>query len=104
MGKPYVACSVERVFAADLALGRSLLEDLHAALERLAEALLLGREHAVDLVAMLDELRIRLAHLLDHGVGEAGQERRLHPDPQAVLRRAADDAAQDVAAASRSTA
>ncbi len=89
---------VERVVAGDLALRRRLLEDRHAALERLAEALLLGGEHAVDLVAVLDELRIRRAHLLDHDVGEAGQERRLHPDAQAVLRRAADDAAQDVAA------
>ena len=98
IGKPYVACSVEGVVAGDLALGGGLLEDRHAALERLAEALLLGGEHAADLVAVLDELRIRLAHLLDHDVGEAGQERRLHPDAQAVLRGAPDDAAQDVAA------
>ena len=74
------------------------LEELHAALERLAEALLLRGEDAVDLLAVLDELRIRAAHLLDHGVGEPGQERRLHADAQTVLRSATDDAAQDVAA------
>ena len=39
------------------------------------------------------------AHLLDHDVGEARQERRLHPDAQAVLDGAADDPAQDIAAA-----
>ncbi len=98
IGKPYVACSVEGVVPGDLALGRRLLEDRHPALERLAEALLLGREHAVDLVAVLDELGIGGPHLLDHDIGETGQERRLHPDPQPVLRGAPDDAAQDVAA------
>ena len=89
---------VERVVAGDLALRRRLLEDRHAALERLAEALLLGGERAEDLVAVLDELGVRLAHLLDHDTGEAGQERRLHPDPQAVLRGATDDAPKHVAA------
>ena len=89
---------IEDVLGGDLAGGRSLLELRHPALERQAEALLLGREHAVDLPAMLDELRIRRLHLLDHDVGEAREERRLHADAQAVLNRAPDDAAQDVAA------
>src|SRR5204862_185265 len=40
---------IERVVAGDLALRRGLLEDRHAALERLAEALLLGGERAEDL-------------------------------------------------------
>ena len=76
-----------------------LLEELHAALERLGEPLLLGGEHLRDLARVLGELRVRLPHLLDHGFGEAGKERRLHADAQAVLRRAADDPAQHVAAA-----
>ena len=62
---------VEGVVAGDLPLGRSLLEDRHPTLERLAEALLLGGEHAADLVPVLDELGIRMAHLLDHDVREA---------------------------------
>ena len=53
----------------------------------------------MDLAPVLDELGVRLAHLLDHDVGEPGEERRLHADAQPVLRGAADDAAQDVAAA-----
>ena len=97
-GKAVRRLQIEDVLCRELALCRHFLEDRHPALERLAEALLLGREHAVDLVPVLDELGIRLSHLLDHDVGQARQERRLHPDPQAVLRRAPDDAPQDVAA------
>jgi hypothetical protein len=86
--------------AADVAPADSrFLEDLHATLERLAEALLLGGQHAVDLAPMLAHLGIRVGHLLDDGVGEAGQERPSHSDSQAVLDRAADDAAEHVAAA-----
>ena len=62
---------VEGVVPGDLSLGRGFLEDRHPAFERLAEALLLGGEHAADLVPVLDELGIRMAHLLDHDVGEA---------------------------------
>ena len=89
---------LEGVVPGDLSLGRGLLEDRHPVLQGHPEALLLGGEHAPDLLPVLDELRIRVSHLLDHDLGEAGQERRLHPDPQPVLGRAADDAAQDVAA------
>ncbi len=99
IGKPYVVCSVEDVLGRDLALGGDFLEHRHPALERLAEALLLGGEHATNLVTVLDELGIRLPHLLDHDVGEAGQERRAHADPQPVLDGAPDDAAKDIAAA-----
>ena len=92
-------CERERVVAGDLPARRRLVEQLHAALERLAEPLLLGGEHLPDLAAVLDELRIRLPHLLDHRVREPREERRLHADAQPVLRGAADDPAQDVAAA-----
>src|SRR5207249_7832551 len=76
-----------------------LVEELHAALERLAETLLLGGERPVDLLAMLGELGIRVAPLRDHGIREAGEERRLHAYAQAVLDCAAYDPAQHVAAA-----
>ena len=88
----------ERVVAADPPVRRGFLEQRHAALERLREALLLGGEDVVDLAAMLDELGVRVAHLLDHGVGQSGEKRRLHADAQPVLHRAADDPAQDIAA------
>ena len=90
---------VENILGRELTFRRGFLELRHAALERLAEALLLGRKHAVDLRPVLDELGIRRPHLLDHHVCEAGQERRLHPDPQTMLHGTAHDAAQDVAAA-----
>jgi len=46
----------ERVFARDLAACCGILEELHAALERLAEALLLRSEHLPDLAPVLREL------------------------------------------------
>jgi len=52
---------VEGVVPGDLALGCSLLEDRHPALERLAETLLLGGEGAANLLPVLDELGIRPA-------------------------------------------
>ena len=67
----------ERVLARDRAARGRLLEELHPALERLGEALLLGGEDAPDLVAVLGELRVRVAHLLDHRRRQAGDERRL---------------------------
>src|SRR5207237_3098929 len=84
---------LEDVRGCDLALGGDLLELRHPALERQAEALLLGGEHALNLVPVLDELRIRLSHLVDHDVGEAGEKRRLHAAAQPVLDAAPADAA-----------
>ena len=75
-----------------------LVEELQPARERLREALLLGGQRRLDLRAVLLELGIGGAHVLDHGAGEPGEERRLEPDPLAVLHGAADDPAQDVAA------
>ena len=71
----------ESVLARDVAaLRANLLEQTHSAREGLAEALFLGGEDAVDLVAMLVELGIAIVHLLDHDVGETSEERRLEPD------------------------
>src|SRR5204862_6831052 len=70
----------------------------HAAREGLAEALLLGREDAVDVVAVPLQLRVTRLHLLDHDVGETREIRRLETDPSGLLHCAADDAAHAVAA------
>src|SRR5207253_3866804 len=78
---------------------RHLLEQAQAASEGLAEALLLSGEDAVDLVAMLLELRIAGAHLPDPHVGEPRQVRRLEPDPAGLLDGAPDDPPHHVAAA-----
>src|SRR5207244_3828258 len=90
----------EGVLAGDVAaVLRDLLEQPQAARERLAEALLFGGEDAVDLGAMLLELGIALAHLLDHDVGEPREVRGFEADAPRLLDGASDDAAHDVAAA-----
>ena len=89
---------LEGVLAGDVSARGDLVEELQAARERLREALLLGGQRGLDLRAVLLELGIGGAHVRDHGAGEPGEERRFEPDPLAVLHRAADDPAQDVAA------
>ena len=73
-----------------------LLEELEAALERLAEALLLEPQNALDLVRLLGELRVRVAHLLDDDAGHAMDV--VEADALRLLDGAADDPPQDVAA------
>ena len=70
-----------------------------AARDGLGEALLLGLERAVDEAAALDELRVRRAHAVLDGLGDALEERALHPQLAGEADAAADDAAQHVAAA-----
>ena len=53
-----------------------------------------GNEYSLDVGRSVGQ-GIRRAHLLDHGIGETGQERRLHPDPQAMLRGTAGNAGAD---------
>ena len=50
------------------------------ALEGLSEALFLGVQDAVNLLAVLLELRVAILHLLDHHIRELRQVRRLQPD------------------------
>ncbi len=89
----------ERVLARDAfgAAREHLVEQSHAGRERLGEALLLRFEHPVNLAAMLDQLRVRVAPEVDHDVRQAAEERRLEPDPGAVLDCPAHDAPQHVA-------
>ena len=90
----------EGVLARDLAAGRGLLEDLHPALERLGEALLLGREHLPDLARGAARAPDRPRPSCSITVSaRPGRNESSMPIAQAVLRGAADDPAQHVAAA-----
>ena len=74
-----------------------LVELLQPARERLAEALLLEPDDALDLGGVLDELGIGVAHLPGDDTAEAVDV--LEPDALAVLHGPADDPPADVAAA-----
>ena len=63
----------ERVLARDRVLAGELLEHLETALERLAEALLLRLDDALDLGGLLDQLGERAGDLLDHDPPAAGR-------------------------------
>ena len=75
-----------------------VVEDRGAGLERAREALLLAGQDLGHLVAVLCEVGVRLAELVDDHAVQLRQERRRQPDAVAVRDGAADDAAQDVAA------
>src|SRR5665213_4214406 len=87
----------ERIVARDRVLAGKLVELLRSACERLAETLLFETNDALDLLRMLAQLRIRVAHLLDDNARKAVDA--IEPDALAVLHGAADDPAADVAAA-----
>ena len=74
-----------------------LLELLHAAVERLAEPLLLGADDALDLGGVLDDLRVPRPDLLDDDARQRID--RGQADPACLNDRAADEPAEDVAAA-----
>src|SRR5207253_11474159 len=75
----------EGVLAGDLGAGRDLLEEAEAAGERLRGALLLGREDPMDVAAVLRQPGVRVAHLLDHDLGEAVEAWPLEPAPARLL-------------------
>jgi hypothetical protein len=58
----------ERVVAGDPVAARDLLEQLQPARQGLGEAFLLGAEHLLDAVAVLPQLRVRVAGLGDHDI------------------------------------
>ncbi len=81
-----------------LRLGDQPLEQLGAALQGAAEALLLVADPAGDRLALGDQLRVGLAHDLDRALGEAAEPGRLEAERAALLDRPPHDPAQDVAA------
>ena len=81
-----------------LGLGDQPLEQLAAALQRAAEALLLVADPAGDRLALGRELGVGTAHDLDRALGEATEPGRLEAERAALLDRPAHDPAQDVAA------
>ena len=102
-GKPYVAASVNASSPEIGVLAGELLEHLQAALERLAEALLLGPHDPLDLVRVLDELGVRPGHLLDHDTRQP-VDVASSPIRLALLHGAADDAAARCSRGPRSRA
>src|SRR5262249_54018580 len=87
----------ERFVARDRVLARELLELPGSPRERLAEPLLLEADDTLDLLRVLPQLRVRVAHLLDDHAAEPVHV--VEADALAVLHRAADDPPADVAAA-----
>ena len=81
-----------------LRLGDQAVEQLGAAVERAAEALLLVADPAHDRLAARHELRMGVGGDLDRALGEAAEVGRLEAEHAALLDRAAHDPAQDVAA------
>ncbi len=81
-----------------LRLGDQALEQLRAALQRAAEALLLVADPAGDRRPLGGQLGIGLGHDLDRALGEAAEPGRLEPERAALLDRPPHDPPQDVAA------
>ncbi len=79
-------------------LGDQPLQQLGAALQGAAEALLLVVDPAGDRLPPGDQLRVGLPHQLDRQLREAGQPRRLQAQRATLLDRPAHDPPQDVAA------
>ncbi|MNF43853.1 hypothetical protein D3C84_249540 [compost metagenome] len=84
---------------AALQLGQVLLEDFQALLEGFGELLFLGLQHALDVRALLAQLRIGLAHLGRQRGDDLVEEAALGAQLVAMTAGAADDAAQHIAAA-----
>ena len=87
----------ERLVGVDRRAAGERLELLEAALERLAEALLLVADDALDLGGVLLQLGLGVAHLLDHDRGQPVDA--VEADALRLLDRAAEQPAADVAAA-----
>ena len=87
----------ERLLAGDRLLAGELLEHLQPALQRLAEALLLGAYDPLDRLPVLDHLRVPRPDLVGDDPRDAVDV--LQPDPPRLDDRAPDQPAQHVAAA-----
>ena len=89
----------ELCLALSLVLGEHIGEDLHAAVDGLGKILLLGADDLGDIALLLAQILV-LALIDRHdGVDDLIEERAIHAEELAVTRRAAQQAAQDVAAA-----
>ena len=95
-GNPNVVASSKRLAPGDGIAPVELVEDLLTTGERLAEPLLLEPDDALDLRAVLPELRVGVAHLVADDTAEPVDA--VEADPLAVLDGATDDPAADVAA------
>ncbi len=85
--------------AGGLGVADGRVEDVGAGLQRLEEGVLLGEGDLLDALAVGDELRVLLAHHLDHGVDQVLDDRAGGAEQAHVADGAAHDAAQHVAAA-----
>ena len=87
----------ERVLGRDRLLAGEVFEHLHAARERLGELLLFGAHDPLDLLGMLAQHRVRVAHLLDDHGGQTVDT--IEADALGLVDRPPQQATADVAAA-----
>ena len=92
----------ERRLAGDRVASRERVELPQAPLERVAEPLFLGPQHALDLVGVLDDLGVPGADLLDDDARDAVDV--FEADPARLHDRTADQAAASRSRGPRSTA
>ena len=85
--------------ALGLVLGQHLGEDLHAAVDGLGEALLLGADDLGDIGGLLPHVLVLALVDLDHGLHDLIEEGTVHAQELAVTGGPAQQAAQDVAPA-----
>lgn len=99
-GESVGVVQAEGINARDLATGTAddFLEDPHAAVQRLGEALFLGLEGTLDQFARSRQLGIGIAHQLDQQRHQLVEERTTHAQHPTMAQGAADDPAQHVAA------
>jgi hypothetical protein len=88
----------ERPFTGDVALRQHLVEQVLSSLERGAEPLFLAPDHLGDQLLVLDQIGVRAAHHRDRRVDQHRGHQIARAQAVGVAHRAADDAAQHVAA------
>ena len=96
IGKPYVAASVNASSASIAGRAGEVVEHALPARERLGEPFLFAAPDALDLVGVLREQRVRLAHLPDDDARQP--VRVVQSDAARLVDRAPQEAAADVAA------
>jgi len=92
----------ERIGTRDHAIGHArgnVVEDAHARIQRLGEALFLGLECTLDQFAGSRQFRIGIAHQLGQRTDHLVEEGLAHAQHPAMAQRATDDTAQHIAPA-----